>query len=422
MKLHLREHNQVSYQYIQTNQFKSRIITVRFLAEIDKLNVTARSLMISMLKAKNAKYPTRKAQSKYLESLYDAIYHAGPTKLASRHISQISMVVIDDKYAMGQPVFEDALNFLNTAIFQPRFDEKTLQEEKQFLKDYFNAEFANKARYAGKRYAEHLYHDYPYKANALGELKAIDKVTLEDIEATYQNMIKENQVYVTVIAPWEIEPTHQQIVDYLPLSSKPIHTPIIIRHPFDRKEPVFEQENVSQERFFITLKSDVLYRDKDYFTMLVLNALLGEGSDSLLFKHVRETHSLAYYVYSSYSPNTGLITLASAMKHENLAIGEAKMLECFEWLKTGNFSNEALSLAKKHIISQFKQSYDTPSGLSIRALRTALFKVPFKEDLLLDIIEAVGKEDITELAAQLHVIFKYRLGGAQNADDNIRTV
>ncbi len=419
MKLHLKEHNQVTYQYVETNQFKSRILTVRFLAEIDKVNVTARSLMIAMLKAKNAVYPTRKAQSKYLESLYDAIYHAGPTKLASRHINQFSMVVIDDAYGLDDPIFEDALKFLQTALFQPKFDQKTLDEEKQFLKDYFKAEYANKARYAGKRYTEFLYADYPYKANALGHIEAIDEVTLTDIKSAYKEMLSTNQVYVTLISPWDVDSTHRLITKYLPLQSKPISKPVLLRHPFDYKAEVVEHEKVTQERFFITVKSDVLYRDEDYFTMLVLNALLGESSDSLLFQHVREKHSLAYHVYSSYSPNTGLITLASAMTKANLAEGEAKMMECLTWLKTGEFTDRDVDLAKRHIISQFKQSYDTPSGLSVRALRTSLFKVPFKETLLLDIVQAVDKKDIVALAKRLEVIFKYRLGGETDANEKV---
>ncbi len=419
MKLSTREHQGLTLQYIKTKQFKTRILTLRFFTELNEENITARSLMLSMLKAKNKHYPTRKAQAKHLETLYDTIFHTSSTKLGTKHVNQITFVMIDDQYTLENNLFQNVVNFLKTALYEPLFDEKTLEEEKQFLKDYFQAEYTNKTRYAQKRYYEHLYQNYPYNTHALGKAEAIDTITLPMIQEAYESMLNNNQVYLNVLGDFDVDEVHNYLIKHFSVQAKKASSPILHRHEFMHVQPVKETHDVTQNRLFMTLRSDVYFRDESYFTMLVLNALLGEGSDSLLFKTVREELSLAYYVHSSYSPFTGLITLTSAMTQTAIEQGKQQMLACVDKLKAGTFTEEDLTLAKVHLISYFKQSYDSPASLSLRALRTALFKIPFKEDMVLDIIAAVTKEDIMRIAKKLELIFTYELGGFDHENESL---
>lgn len=86
------------------------------------------------------------------------------------------------------------------------------------------------------------------------------------------------------------------------------------------------------------------------------------------------------------------------------------MRDVLKRVRAGDFTDTDLALAKTNVKSQFKQSYDSAAGLSLRALRTALFNVPFNEKTMLQTVEGVGKDTIVRLAQKLQPLFHYRLG------------
>ena len=411
MKLTARTIQNTPCHYITTKQFKTRIITIRFLSDINKETVTAQSLMLSMLKAKNRVYKSRTIQSRYLESLYDTIFAASPSKIGTKRVLAFSMVVVDDNYVQA-PLFEKALHFLRDAFMQPDFDEALLREEKQFLKDYFKSEYANKTRYATKQYTKHLMKNHPHGIHSLGDIDAIDAVDLEAIEAAYHHMLTNSSTFISVVGNIDVDTVHQQIASILPLQSVALKPPIIVPYTFEAIENVKETYDVTQHRIFTALKSDVYYRDQDYFDMLVFNALFGEGSDSMLFKTVREAQALAYYVHSTYSPFTGIVTMTSGVDGKNVQKTFEAMDGCLSQIQRNAFSDEDLDLAKTALIQQIKQSYDMPGNLSIKALRSALFSIPFTEDDIIETIAKVKRERVVDIAKKLRVIFRYELGGA----------
>ncbi len=411
MKLFTRTIDTTTCHYITTKQFKTRIVTIRFLSDIDKNTVTARSLMLAMLKAKNRMTNSRLKQSRHLERLYDTVFAASPSKIGNKHVLAFTLVVVDDHYVVT-PLFEDALTFLRHALFEPDFDEQTLQEEKQFLKDFFKSEYANKTRYATKRYTKHLMKNHPHGIHPLGESDDVDDVRMADIKASHAAMLHESSVYISVVGDVEVDETHAKIQALLPLKSVPLKEPIIQPYTFAELPALKETYDVTQHRIFSALKSDIFYRDAHYFDMLVFNALFGEGSDSILFKTVREEKALAYYVHASYSPFTGIVTMTSGVDGKHVEQAYETMHACLDTVREGAFSDEDLALAKTALIQQIKQSYDMPGNLSIKALRSALFNVPFKEDAIIEAISNVQRNAVIQIAKRLRPIFRYELGGA----------
>lgn len=410
MKLTTLQDKFTHYHYITTTQFKKRIITIYFLTDLQEPKITARSLMFQMLGAKNAKFPTRRSQNQYLESLYDAIFDVRSLKIGTQHVNRLTFVTIDDAFT-EDTLFDQALDFINTALYTPLFDTATLNEEKTFLKDYFKAEYTNKTRYARKRYYDTLLADYPYNMNALGDETKIDDVTLADIQTSYDDMLHNNTVVITVTGNITKDDVHDSLKTHLPITSKANTPNMIYRHDFIKKASLKETHDVAQARLFMTLKTDVYFRDSAYFTVLVFNTLFGEGTDSMLFKDVRETQSLAYYIYSSYSPFTGLISVFSGMADHNVTQGERTVLDCLSNMTQGMFTDEDLALAKAHLKSAIKQGYDSMGNLSLKALRSSLFGIPFKEAYILDEIDTVTKADVVALANIIEPTYTYILGG-----------
>ena len=420
MNLTIERHKDIAYHYIATRQFKTVQITLRFFDELEEKSATVRHLMLSMLKAKNRLHPSRKALTRKLEELYDTSLSGVSLKLGNKHINQFGVNIVNPSFIDDPRFFEDVLEILRATLFNPRFDEKTLEEEKQFLKDYFKAEYANKARYAAKRYRDHLFAGHPNRINPLGAMEHIDAITLEEVEKAYERMIGQNSLLVSVVGDFDEERVHRRLRAALPFETNaPLPDDFFLRSAFEKKEPITETMPLAQDRLFMTLSSGVFYGDEGYFTMVVLTALLGEGGDSLLFRRVREEKSLAYYVHAQYRPFSALVSIHSAMKKKNVEQAKALIEETLEDIKAGNFKKRSLDLAKQYLITSIKQSFDSPRSLSLIALRHQLLSMPFDESYMLKKIRDVSKTDVMETAKRLRWIFTYVLGSEDDEKDAI---
>lgn len=401
-------------QVIRTEKFKTVRIQMRFFEPLDDTTVSARALMLSMLQAKTADHPSRRQFQNHLESLYDTRLNTRPSKLGNTHVGEVSLRFIHPDYTEDKDTYiKNVLQALNATLHRPVFDSALLEEEKRFLKAHFASEYANKDVYASKRYQEHLFRDHPYRVPAIGTPEGVDPVTLEDVRNAYRRMMG-NPVFITVVGDVDdalIEIIRTQLDSF----NAAVPSDMIIRHGFQFRESVLETMNLSQDRVFMTLRSDVYYTDRDVQAMRVLDTLLGGGSDSLLFDTVREKHGLAYQVYSSYQPFTGLITVMAGVAHENVEKTKSLIRKTVSELQEGAFSDDAFTIAKQSVKQSVKRSYDLQGALGAKALLHKVFNAPIDKDTVLSDLEAVTPDDVIRLAGTLEFVFTYVLGGKTHA-------
>ncbi|MFW6284862.1 MAG: EF-P 5-aminopentanol modification-associated protein YfmF [Bacillota bacterium] len=399
---------------IPTEKFKTIRIQMRFFEPLDESTVSARALMLSMLQAKTGDFPSRRMFQNHLESLYDAQLYTKASKLGNTHVGEIGVRFIHPDYT-DQPkeYLAEVLGTLKNTVLNPDFDANLLSEEKRFLKAYFASEYANKDVYAAKRYQEHLFRDHPYRVNANGRPEGVDPVRLEAIQTAYKTLL-ENPVFITVVG--DVDDSMAAIMqESFEFANQGLPKSMLVRHGMRSKESVYETMNLSQDRLFMTLKSDVYYPDPDVYAMRVLDTLLGGGSDSLLFDSIRETHGLAYQVHSNYQPFTGLITIMAGVNHVNVEKAKDIIKDTLKTLQEGAFSDDALAIAKQSLKQSIKRSFDLQSALATKALLHEAFNTPMDKDDVLGQLERVQKDDVVRVANTLQFVFTYVLGGNSDA-------
>jgi len=410
MQLNTIKDDTLTTQIIHTKQFKTSQIHIRFIGALNEKTITARSLMLAMIKAKNKAYPTRKALSKALESHYDMHYHTQALKLGKKHINQFTFGVVNPRFISDITYKDNILTMIKTCLHDVDFDEKTLKEEKQFLKDYFDAEYSNKSRYAYKRFKDHLFQGHPFNIHPLGLEEHIDLVTLDDIHQAYESMMRDDSVVISFTGDTEAFIDEHTLQQALSLKGQALPKEFFYKHTFTPMTPIKETMDITQDRLLMAYDTKTYYADKDYFIALVFNSLFGDHSDSLLFKTVREQHSLAYYIQATYSPFSGLITIMSGMEEKNIQKAIQMIDAVLQTIKENTFDEHVFAISKTAIKQAVKQSYDNPTSLSLKALRKALFNTPFEEDYVLNNIEQVSREDVVGFAKNLTQILIYHLG------------
>ena len=116
--------------------------------------------------------------------------------------------------------------------------------------------------------------------------------------------------------------------------------------------------------YFDALQLDLPFTARDFFTLSVVNGILGEASTSRLFQKIREKLGLAYTVQSSlsFSKSEALIAIQAVT-------GDAKFAECFsaidgetEKLFDAGLTEEELEEAKSRLAGSFLLSLEDPES------------------------------------------------------------
>lgn len=138
---------------------------------------------------------------------------------------------------------------------------------------------------------------------------------------------------------------------------------------------------------------------KDCTTLQVIDAILGSGMSSRLFKNIRDQEGLAYTLGSSYSPKIlkGAFTVYVGTNPSTLNIAKEKMLFEINRLKTEFVSDKELQEAKDKIIGNYMISQETnlDKATTVGWFETSGRGFDFKYEKA---INAVTASDIVEVA------------------------
>jgi zinc protease len=141
--------------------------------------------------------------------------------------------------------------------------------------------------------------------------------------------------------------------------------------------------------------------EKDCATLQIIDAILGSGMSSRLFKNIRDCEGLAYQLGSSYSPKIlkGSFTLYIGTNPQTLNLAKEKMLEEINRMKIEFVSDKELQEAKDKIIGHYIISQETnlDKASTVGWFETSGRGFDFT-DKYENIIQSITASDIIEVA------------------------
>jgi predicted Zn-dependent peptidase len=109
--------------------------------------------------------------------------------------------------------------------------------------------------------------------------------------------------------------------------------------------------------------------DPDRYVLLILNAVLGRGMSSRLFKEVRERRGLAYSVGSSASmhSDSGVFVVSAGVSPEKVTEALDVILAELEKMTREEVGEEELTKARDYTIGSFRLGLESSMALGRRA-------------------------------------------------------
>lgn len=388
---------------VKTSKFKTTRIQIAFLSDMTN-TITSRSLLPYLLRAVSEEYPKRDILSTYLEEMYAAQFGVSLSKVGRSHGISFDLSVIDDLYTTNnESLFKKGLEFMKSIIFKPLFKEDIYNEEHRLLKEHFESYYSNKMKYAADKHIENMFEDELYRFSALGSLEDLKTVSISSVKEQYDKMIAEDSVYITIVGNIDFDSTEEMIKSLFTFSNENKERVLIDTETSHKNKllEIIEQGTINQSKLVIGYRTNIRYADKDYYPMLVFNALFGGSSDSLLFSRIREEMGKVYFINTAYDPYKGVLLVYSGINKLDYTDVLEAIDNVLETLCSADYPEELLERTKTVIKNSVNSSLDSTYSLIGRYYKASLFDKVFDLEEVINNIEKVSVEDISLVAKEL---------------------
>jgi predicted Zn-dependent peptidase len=159
-------------------------------------------------------------------------------------------------------------------------------------------------------------------------------------------------------------------------------------------------KEIEQSHICMGVKGVALEDDR-YYSLMMLNNIMGGSMSARLFQNIREQKGLAYSVYSSVSSftNDGIYSIYAAVGHDKVKEAVAAILDELAKLKKEGVSRDELDTAKEQMKSHYIFGQENVNGRMFSIGKNALLlnKV-FTPEEVIEKIDKVTWEQIHETA------------------------
>ncbi|MGT2667446.1 EF-P 5-aminopentanol modification-associated protein YfmF [Streptococcus rifensis] len=395
----------VQLHFIETTKYKTQRVKMRFSGAMDKKTLAGRVISAYILESANKAYPNARLFRQKLASLYGATFDTTISKKGAVHILDIDLSFLAPRYIGGQDLTREVLSFLRTCLFQPltkadSFDDKLFLLEQDNLLNYLETEKEDNF-YQADRALNTLF--YQSEALQLPRQATIDLVKQESPQSTFrafQKMLLENRIDFFFVGEFDPVTVVNELKAFS-LQGRQSDLTFMIDQGFSKITPrQTEQKPANQSIIQQGYYAPALYGSEDYFSLMVLNGLLGGFAHSKLFVNVREKEGLAYSIGSQYDSLTACLKVYAGIDKENLKKTMKLIHQQLLALKQGQFSQVELEQTKLALKATVRLSQDRQANLIEQVYSNQLI-VPdgFAVDRWLTGIEKVDKDAVKRIAA-----------------------
>ncbi|MDR1042187.1 MAG: insulinase family protein [Deltaproteobacteria bacterium] len=299
--------------------------------------------------------------------------------------------------------WKEALGLFAQVLTAPAFSQQDFDVRKAehvtYLKDLDESLSERVFRMARRE----LYRNHPYGIEYHGTLESVERLTREDIEAIYRDLVRPESLVFAVAGDVNAQDAAKAIDDALegwnPAAGSPV--PSVPPAPQPLSGPVMVSEALDREQTHLLVSFLAPgMGDRDEAALEVLNSALS-GMGGILFSELRDKRSLAYTVTSSYGPGLGTGSFNFYIGCAPDKAGEALsgILEIIRAARDKAYPKDTIESAKAYLAGTNKLQRQT---LGSRVNDSALFDLyalgQDRNERLLEQIAAVTPEDVKRVA------------------------
>ncbi len=391
--------------HIKTDSFKTTLISVTFITELEKKTAAANALALRLLEGCAASYESKKAFSRALSELYGTKVSSEIIKDGDSQLLRLCVSCIDDSFLPnGDTIKDNIKDLVCDLIFgyklqNKSFGEDRFNEEKRLLSEEIAGNLNDKRIFARKRAEEITCEGEPYALQPIGTQEEVEKLTMGDVTDAYNRLLSSAFVNLQIVGKETDESLFEEFSKLLKKCDRSFennHNDII--KSAGEVKTVKDILPVKQGKLVMSYRSDKAGDDLDTAPFFIMSDIFGGAPYAKLFTNVREKMSLCYYCTARPVKKKGLIFVESGVEAENTQKAIEAINKQFEDVKNGDFTDELVACSKRASKDALKGLYSNQSALDRWYAIRSLSCPEMTTDALSDAIDKVTREDIIAAA------------------------
>lgn len=418
----------ISVDVYNTDRFKSESISVYFRLPKSKEDSPVRALLLGVIKRGCERYRTQLELNRRLDELYATAVVTESRKYEKEHLIGISADVIKKEYTEdGCDLLKEALEVILQMLFEPLLDgegcflDEHVSREKLNYKRSILSQINEPRSYAAIRCREETFSDLDlgYKLSEMCDV--IDGISTRRLTEHYKKMLISPSFEVFYVGERSADEVSGYVGDALRRYSADKASVFVgdlsmIEKRAEHRE-ISENKEASQSRLAMSFSCGVNIRHKDYYTMLLLNEILGASPISKLMMNVREAMGLCYECSCAYDASHGALFVYSGVEASELDVAREAILDQIKAISAGDVSEKEMQAAKKSLTNVYNGINDSPSAIERFCLGGIINGANDSIEDAISRISDVSVSDVARVAQGLSLHTDYTLVGTLDAKE-----
>ncbi|MDR3091366.1 MAG: insulinase family protein [Clostridiales bacterium] len=355
----------VNCHVLPSRKFKTVSICIVLRRPLSREEAAINAVLAGVLKQGGASrgFP---ALNRRLDEMGGAVFDAGVVKKGEEQLIQLFLDVEPRFLSRGAAFLSEiVLGPLERGAFPDDLAEREKLNIRNAIKDLRN----DKAEYAKIRCLEEMCKNEPFGVSALGDGRALDAL---DSAALYRHYLR-----VLEVSPIEIMVLGEVLPErcarlwsefFMPRLAKIRRRVIKIPKPLPSKggaetSSVSESIGGAQAKICIGFKSGIGGAAPDFYPLLLMNEVFGQGPASRLFSAARERESLCYSIQAYVYRFKGILFVECGADADSLRAVSEITKDALRSIARSGVSEYEFSLAQKGLIKRFSAISDYPGAL-----------------------------------------------------------
>ena len=408
---------------IHTDKLKTMTVRVVFHTPIKREEITKRAILADILLQSSKKYDSKRSLTIEAEELYACDIATNNQRLGNYVFTSFHLQVLNDRYT-EKGNFEKAVEFLSEIIFHPDVEEHAFRKDKLDLVKYntvvsLSSIKEDSTSYSMLRMAEAYDKDSPVSYRMIGYLEDLEKITEENLYESYLQMIDLDYADIFVVGDFEDEEMLSIIKKYFKFKKiKKEKASYFLEEKKPRKRRLFAKETIENTQSKLSIACPIAKLtpyERDYVLPLA-NFIFGGGSDSKLFKEVREANSLCYTIRSISNKFDQLMIITAGIDRSRFHKTVELISELMDEMRKGHFSENDIHVACQFFHTSMEEMEEDENRMIREVLSQNILGLEPMEERIKK-MNTVRKQDIVKLFKKIQMDTVFLLEGVKNEED-----
>ena len=408
----------VTMHYCRDTRFKQGCFSFQLVREMKKEEAALNALLPSVLLRGTRRCPDLRAVTQRLDELYGAAIGPLVRRVGDYQTTGFYCGFMDDRFALpGDQVLRPMLEFVGELLMDsPRengtFLPEFVESEKKNLISTIESDRNDKRLYAMRRLLRTMCAADSFGIPRLGEIEEVAAITPETLTRHYEKILRTSPVELFYVGSAPAEEVMDAVRPLLAgLAREPQSLSAQTAFKSCPGQDLVETMDVAQGKLCMGFTTPITNRCREFPAMQMLNAILGGGMTSKLFRNVREKMSLCYSIDSAYYGTKGILLASAGIDFDKEEITRREILNQLRACQEGDITDEELGAAREAILSSLRAVQDAPGAIENFYGTAALSGLCLTREEYMQAVEQTTREDVVRCAQSLSLHSTYFLKG-----------